>query len=75
MRKLLPRKLIDQLENWLYTEDIIVIVGSRQVGKTSLLNILKEHLERKGESVLYIDFEDMRMREMALSPEDFLTFL
>lgn len=56
------RELMDELKKWLDRKEILAIRGPRQSGKTTLLNIIKEHLvnTRKVEpkNVIYITFED-----------------
>ena len=41
---LYPRKIQQKIEKWLQKEEIIILNGPRQVGKTSLLKMLKEKL-------------------------------
>jgi len=45
--KYYPRKLQKKLSSWLDNPDTIIILGARQVGKTSLLELLKEDLITK----------------------------
>lgn len=60
MEVLYKRLIADELMRYLFTRDIIVIHGARQVGKTSILMYLQNHLSEQGERVLYIDLEDSR---------------
>ena len=58
---LYPRHLMNKIEEWLETEHILLITGSRQVGKTSLLYLLIQKLVRRGFSrqhIYYFDLED-----------------
>ncbi|MFA5776863.1 MAG: ATP-binding protein [Parcubacteria group bacterium] len=53
------RKLFDELKNNLKTKEILLIVGPRQAGKTTLMNKLRIFLEEKGEKSVFLnlDFE------------------
>ena len=55
---LYKRQVIDEIYKYFYTDDIIVIHGARQVGKTSILNYLQQQLQRKAEQTYYMDLED-----------------
>ncbi|GER78512.1 MAG: ATP-binding protein [Anaerolineales bacterium] len=57
---LFKRTAIDEISKYLHTDDIVVIHGARQVGKTSILMYLQEQLESAGERTYYIDLEDSR---------------
>ncbi|MBL1172846.1 MAG: AAA family ATPase, partial [Chloroflexi bacterium] len=57
---LFKRTAIDEISKYLHTDDIVVIHGARQVGKTSILMYLQEQLESSGERTYYIDLEDSR---------------
>lgn len=58
--KIYERTIIHEIKKYLTTDDVIVLHGARQVGKTSILYWLKNHLEDKKETVHYIDLEDSR---------------
>jgi len=54
------RNIVDELEKYLHTDDIVVLHGARQVGKTSILRYIEDELKHKGEKTRYIDLEDSR---------------
>ncbi len=56
-KKLIKRYLIDELRDHLEKREISLIVGARQVGKTTLMNILDKELKRKGEQTLYLNLD------------------
>lgn len=60
-KKLFKRLIIDEIESYLGTEDIIIIHGARQVGKTSIMMYLQDRLISRNEQTMYIDLEDSRM--------------
>lgn len=56
---MIQRKLFDELRNHLSQKEISLIVGPRQAGKTTLMLMLKDYLEKRGHSTLFLslDFE------------------
>jgi predicted AAA+ superfamily ATPase len=70
------RTVIDEIIRFLPTGDIVVIHGARQVGKTSILMFLQEHLHANGEQTLYIDLEDSRFVSMLnRGVDEFIAYL
>jgi len=53
----IKRYLFKTLLNHLDSPEITIIVGPRQVGKTTLLLKLKEYLEKKGEKTLFLNYD------------------
>ncbi len=63
------RKLVDKIALYLYTDDVIVIYGARQVGKTSLLQYLMENYLKS--NTFYMDLELRNLLELCNSgPEE-----
>jgi len=54
------RTIIEEITRYLRTDDVVVLHGARQVGKTSILYYLQNLLREKGETTYYIDLEDSR---------------
>ncbi|MEW6740762.1 MAG: ATP-binding protein [Nitrospirota bacterium] len=54
------RIVLTEIKKYLNTDDIIVLHGARQVGKTSILYYLEAELIRQGEETYFIDLEDSR---------------
>ncbi len=74
--KIYKRKIVDELIKYLKTDDIIVLHGARQVGKTYILYWLKEYIENNGNHSYYMDLEDSRMvKILNLGAEEFVTHL
>lgn len=44
--KMFERELLADIEKYLYTDDILLLYGSRQVGKTSIMKMLQEKEKR-----------------------------
>jgi len=60
METIYKRIVIDEIDKYLNTDDIIVLHGARQVGKTSILYYLRDQLKKRGEVTYFIDLEDSR---------------
>ncbi len=58
--KIYKRDIVAEIDRYLTTDDVIVLHGARQVGKTSLMRYLEAELKAKGEKTLFIDLEDSR---------------
>lgn len=54
---MIKRYLLDDLKDHLSKKEISFIVGPRQAGKTTLMLMLKEYLERKGEKTLFLNLD------------------
>ncbi len=80
------RAVCDEIQKYLFTDDILVLHGARQVGKTHILFWLRDRLLEQGKTVHYLDLEDSRLRsvldagvpeffqylkELGLNPEKF----
>jgi predicted AAA+ superfamily ATPase len=55
---LYPRKAFSEMRKNFSREEFIILTGARQVGKTSLLLMAKEYLEKKGEICHYFNLEN-----------------
>jgi len=76
VKKLLKRSIVDEIVKYLDTDDVVVLHGARQVGKTHILYWLKKYLEEKGNKPYYIDLEDSRMvRVLNLGVAEFIKLL
>lgn len=73
---LYKRDIIDQIIPFLGTNNIIVLHGARQVGKTHILYLLQNHLKAQHLSTHYIDLEDSRYVDILnLGTDSFLSYL
>lgn len=76
MKKLYERDIIGKISKYLFTDEIIVLHGARQVGKTSIIFWLKKQLEEKSEKTFYLDLEDSRfVKILNKGVSEFLTLL
>ena len=71
----LERELLEELKKWIERREILAIKGPRQSGKTTLLMMLKEELEKKvaEENIIFLTFEDLEVREkFETAPKEFI---
>ncbi|MBL7072663.1 MAG: ATP-binding protein [Candidatus Omnitrophica bacterium] len=65
---LVERDIFTDIIKWISRKEAIILVGSRQVGKTSLLYLLIRHLVKKmnipSEDIFYLDLERMEALEV-----------
>lgn len=70
------RKIVDEILNFIDLEEILVLHGARQVGKTHIMFWLQNHLEEKKETTYYIDLEDSRFKRLLdLGVDEFIDHL
>lgn len=75
-RPILERFIVNEIKRYLKTNDIIVLHGARQVGKTSLLQYLRKELKEKSAVTHYIDLENpFLVNILDGGVEQFLTYL
>ncbi len=70
------RKIADKIIKYLELDEILVLHGARQVGKTYILYWLKNYLKDKKKDIFYIDLEDSRIKKIIdLGINEFIDFL
>ena len=75
-RAIFRRAVVDEIERYLHTDDVIVLHGARQVGKTSILMYLQDQLAAQGQRTTYLDLEDSRLvAVLDRGVEEFLRYL
>lgn len=70
---LFPRNIVTDIEKWLDAPEVIVILGGRQVGKTSTMKLLMEKL--KPGDYAFFDLEDSYNLNIFSSIETFMDYL
>ncbi|MFQ5631747.1 MAG: ATP-binding protein, partial [bacterium] len=76
--KTFPRKILDEAKEWLTQDEVIVIIGPRQVGKTTLLYQLIDHLlksEISPHDIFYFTLDEPGLTDFFQSPVDFIHFI
>jgi hypothetical protein len=61
---LYKREIVDEILKTIDLDEIIVLHGARQVGKTSIMVWLKNHLSGLKKKCYYIDLEDSRYKKI-----------
>ncbi|MBI2634056.1 ATP-binding protein [Candidatus Peregrinibacteria bacterium] len=74
---LFPRSIEKELIKNLENNKIMALLGSRQVGKTSLLYLLIQHLLKtvKADDIFYFNLDDISIRQLLESPNEFLNYI
>ena len=74
--KIYKREIINEIKKYLNNEEIIVLHGARQVGKTCILYYIEDYLKKSGRVTHYIDLEDSRyVRILDSGIKEFLDYL
>lgn len=73
------RKLLTKIGKWLDRDEILIISGPRRVGKTTLLQLIKNELLTKGiedKRIISLNLEDIDvLRQLNKSPKELLKFI
>lgn len=69
---MIRRALFDELKNHLLRREISFIVGPRQAGKTTLMLLLKEYLERKKEKTVFLNLDIESDKQYFMSQADLI---
>ena len=69
---MIKRQIFDKIKAHLEQKEISLIVGPRQAGKTTLMNLLKEELDRNGEKTLFLSLDFEKDRRFFVSQEALL---
>ncbi|MFA6917778.1 MAG: ATP-binding protein [Candidatus Gracilibacteria bacterium] len=56
------RSVMKNILPYLSTDEVVVLHGARQVGKTSIMKYVEKNLNEKGEITYFIDLEDRRFK-------------
>lgn len=76
---LFKRTILNNIEKWIHENEIIVLNGPRQVGKTSLLKLIKEKLIDQGipsKVIFYLNLEELSILEdLNGNPENLLNYI
>ncbi|MFA6551836.1 MAG: ATP-binding protein [Patescibacteria group bacterium] len=76
IKNIIKRDIIEEIIKYLDTDNIIVLHGARQVGKTHIFYYLQDWLRAAGKPSYYFDLEDSRFVELLESgPEATVDFL
>lgn len=74
--KIKKRLVIDEIIKYLRTDDILIIHGARQVGKTCIMMYLQKKLKEENEQTIYLDLEDGRIKSLLdQGVDEFIAYL
>ncbi len=76
-KEIIKRPIFEQVVKYLPDKDILLILGSRQVGKTSLLWWLMKFIDVHPENIFYFDLENPSLPDKfnSFEAKDFYNFL
>ncbi len=73
------RKIQEKINKWLFKDEIIVLNGPRQVGKTSILKLIQKELKNNGigeDQIFYLNLEKLEiLDDLNKSPENILKYI
>lgn len=73
--KIYDRNVVDTILSDMETPKIQILVGTRQVGKTTILNIIKGKLKRDKRQVIKINLENPEFANIFNTPQNIIDFL
>lgn len=74
----IKRALEKDIKQYLKSDDILIIYGSRQVGKTTLLYRLMQNLHQSGtpkKNIFYFSADDLSFKEFLKEPANLIEFI
>lgn len=74
-KKIIKRDVLDDLREHLNKKEISLIIGSRQAGKTTIMRILQEELDKKMENTLFMSMDIERDQQYFKSQNAFINKL
>ncbi len=76
---LYKRKILKDIKKWLSLKEFIILRGPRQVGKTSILQLIQKELLKKKipkDNIFYLNLEDLHILDfLNQSPENILDYI
>lgn len=70
---MIKRELFEKILPYLEEKEILMIVGPRQAGKTTLMFLLKEFLEKKGSKTLFFNLDTEKDRQFFVSQQTLIS--
>lgn len=69
----IKRDILKELKNHLVKKEITLLVGPRQVGKTTIMNYLRNGPEKENQKTLFLDLDFENDKKHLISQETLLT--
>ncbi|MEK7560725.1 MAG: ATP-binding protein [Patescibacteria group bacterium] len=74
-KKIIKRQLFDQIKAHVSHKEITLVVGPRQVGKTTLLKLVEEDLRQEGKKTLFLNLDVESDRAHVISQEALVQYI
>lgn len=58
-KKLIKRDILDEILKYMDSYDALVLHGARQVGKTHIMYLIQDFLQKRGDKTYFFDLEDI----------------
>ncbi len=72
---MIKRKIIAALEGHLHSDQMTVLIGPRQVGKTYLMDTLKEKLDTEGKKTIWLNLDNEEDKQKLTSQASFIAYI
>src|SRR3989344_7386791 len=72
---MIKRKILAKLEEHLLSDQMTILTGSRQVGKTYLMRLLKEKLEKEGKKTVWLNLDNGEDAARFISQATLLSYI
>lgn len=72
---MIKRKILAKLEEHLLSDQMTILTGSRQVGKTYLMRLLKEKLEKDGQKTVWLNLDNGEDAARFISQATLLSYI
>ena len=75
MTAFIQRTSIEEITKHLQSKEITMLVGPRQAGKTTIMLLIKEQLDKQGEKTLHLNIDQDDHRKYFNSQTDLVNYL
>lgn len=72
---MIKRKILTRLEEHLSSDQMTVLIGPRQVGKTYLMRILKDKLDKEGKKTVWLSLDSDEDKDRFVSQTALISFI
>lgn len=72
---MIKRKILSELKEHLPSDQMTILIGPRQVGKTYLMSVLRERLEKKGEKTAWLNLDVLEDAPRFVSQATLVSYL
>ena len=72
---MIKRRILSQLQEHLLSDQMTIVTGPRQVGKTYLMSELQKQLQNKGEKTIWLNLDNEEDKQKFTSQADLLAYI